>query len=340
MVAEVQHGVPLQGLNTFGLVAEADSYLEAASDAEVREALALARQLEVPLRVLGGGSNLVLPERVEGLVLRLISRGIRLLAEEGDALLVEAEAGEPWHPFVMTTLANGWYGLENLSLIPGTVGASPIQNIGAYGVELKDSCAGVTVLDRYSGELHDLGPDDCAFAYRESRFKAEAGRWIVLRVRFHLNRQPHLVLDYGPVRQALAEAGVEQPTPEAVSTAICAIRRSKLPDPAVLGNAGSFFKNPVVTAAAAAALKEGHPTLPTYPQADGSVKLAAGWLIDQAGWRGYREGAVGVHADQALVLVNFGGASSRDVLALAERIRASVRERFGVTLDMEPGSLT
>ncbi|QDD89348.1 UDP-N-acetylmuramate dehydrogenase [Pseudomonas oryzihabitans] len=340
MVAELLQGVPLQGLNTFGLIAAADRYLEAASDAEVQEALALARELGVPLRVLGGGSNLVLPERVEGLVLRLISRGIRLLAKEGDALLVEAEAGEPWHPFVMTTLANGWYGLENLSLIPGTVGASPIQNIGAYGVELKDRCAGVTVLDRHSGELQDLAPEDCAFAYRESRFKAEAGRWIVLRVRFHLSRQPQLVVDYGPVRQALAEAGVAQPTPEAVSAAICAIRRSKLPDPAVLGNAGSFFKNPVVTAAAAAALKEGYPGLPTYPQTDGSVKLAAGWLIDQAGWRGYREGAVGVHADQALVLVNFGGASSRDVLALAESIRISVRERFGVTLEMEPGSLT
>ena len=324
MVAEVQQQVPLQGLNTFGLVAEADRYLEAASDAEVHEALALAQQLGVPLRVLGGGSNLVLPERVEGLVLRLTSRGIRLLAEEGDALLVEAEAGEPWHPFVMTTLANGWYGLENLSLIPGTVGASPIQNIGAYGVELKDRCAGVTALDRHSGELHDLTADDCAFAYRESRFKAEAGRWIVLRVRFHLSRQPRLVLDYGPVRQALAEAGVTQPTPETVSAAICSIRQSKLPDPAVLGNAGSFFKNPVVTAA----------------EADGTVKLAAGWLIDQAGWRGHREGPVGVHAAQALVLVNFGGASSRDVLALAERIRVSVRERFGVTLDMEPGSLT
>ncbi|WP_145009496.1 UDP-N-acetylmuramate dehydrogenase [Pseudomonas oryzihabitans] len=340
MVADVQQRFPLQGLNTFGLVAEADSYLEAANDAEVREALALARDLGVPLRVLGGGSNLVLPERVEGLVLRLTSRGIRLLAEEGDALLVEAEAGESWHPFVMATLANGWYGLENLSLIPGTVGASPIQNIGAYGVELKDRCAGVTVLDRHSGELHELAPEDCAFAYRESRFKAEAGRWIVLRVRFQLSRQPQLVLDYGPVRQALAEAGVEHATPEAVSAAICAIRRSKLPDPAVLGNAGSFFKNPVVTAAAAAALKDDYPTLPTYPQADGSVKLAAGWLIDQAGWRGHRDGAVGVHAAQALVLVNFGGANSRDVLALAERIRTSVRERFGVTLDMEPGSLT
>ncbi|MDT3721785.1 UDP-N-acetylmuramate dehydrogenase [Pseudomonas oryzihabitans] len=340
MVAEVQQGVPLQGLNTFGLVAEADGYLEAASDADVFEALALARDQGVPLRVLGGGSNLVLPERVEGLVLRLTSRGIRLLAEEGDALLVEAEAGEAWHPFVMTTLANGWYGLENLSLIPGTVGASPIQNIGAYGVELKDRCAGVTALDRHSGEIHDLAPDACAFAYRESRFKAEAGRWIVLRVRFHLSRQPQLVLDYGPVRQALAEAGVAQPTPEAVSAAICSIRRSKLPDPAVLGNAGSFFKNPVVSAATAAVLKEDHPTLPTYPQADGTVKLAAGWLIDQAGWRGHRDGAVGVHAAQALVLVNFGGASSRDVLALAERIRASVRERFGVTLEMEPGSLT
>ena len=336
MVAELQQQVPLQGLNTFGLVAQADRYLEAASEAEVREALALARQLGVPLRVLGGGSNLVLPERVEGLVVRLTSRGIRLLAEEGDALLVEAEAGEPWHPFVMATLANGWYGLENLSLIPGTVGASPIQNIGAYGVELKDRCAGVTALDRHSGEIHDLSPADCAFAYRESRFKAEAGRWIVLRVRFHLSRQPQLVLDYGPVRQALTEAGVTQPTPEAVSAAICSIRRSKLPDPAVLGNAGSFFKNPLVPAAVVTQIKAQHPDLVAYPQADGQMKLAAGWLIERAGWKGFRDGDAGVHKLQALVLVNYGTATGPQLLDLAQRIQKDIAERFHVELEMEP----
>ncbi|MCY1519648.1 UDP-N-acetylenolpyruvoylglucosamine reductase [compost metagenome] len=254
-------------------------------------------------------------------------------------MLVEAEAGEPWHPFVQWTLQQGFAGLENLSLIPGTVGAAPMQNIGAYGVELKDVFAGLTALDRQSGELREFSLADCAFAYRDSLFKREAGRWVILRVRFALSRTAALHLEYGPVRQRLAEQGITRPTAVDVSRAICAIRSEKLPDPAVLGNAGSFFKNPLVSAELAQRLCAEHAGLVAYPQADGLVKLAAGWLIERAGWKGYREGDAGVHRLQALVLVNYGQASGLQLLALAQRIQADIALRFAVTLEIEPNVL-
>lgn len=326
----------LKACNTLGVPARARWYVEARDDDQVREALALAERLGVAVLVLGGGSNLLLTADVEALVLRLCSRGVRLLADDGAQVLVEAEAGEAWHPFVAQTLDLGLGGLENLSLIPGTVGAAPIQNIGAYGVELKDVCAGVTALDRHSGQLCALSVDECRFGYRDSRFKQESDRWVVLRVRFRLQRQPLLHLDYGPLRQRLAEQGVVTPGPRDVSRAVCAIRREKLPDPGVLGNAGSFFKNPVVPASEAERLRQAHPDLVAYPQPDGQVKLAAGWLIERAGWKGYREGDAGVHALQALVLVNHGMATGAQILQLAERIRGDVARRFGLVLEIEP----
>jgi UDP-N-acetylmuramate dehydrogenase len=254
-------------------------------------------------------------------------------------VLVEAEAGEPWHPFVQWTLEQGLQGLENLSLIPGTVGAAPMQNVGAYGVEIKDVFAGLTALDRHSGELREFSLDECQFAYRDSRFKREAGRWLILRVRFALARTGALHLDYGPLRQRLAEQGISQPTASDVSRAICTIRREKLPDPAVLGNAGSFFKNPLVSADLAAQLRVQHADLVAYPQADGQAKLAAGWLIEHAGWKGFRDGDAGVHQQQALVLVNYGTATGAQLLALARRIQADIQARFAVTLEIEPNIL-
>lgn len=230
----------------------------------------------------------------------------------------------------------GLSGLENLSLIPGTVGAAPMQNIGAYGVEIKDVFVGLTALDRQTGELHEFALEDCAFAYRDSLFKRNPGRWLILRVRFALSRVMHLHLDYGPVRQRLSEQGIEQPTAQNVSDAICSIRREKLPDPAELGNAGSFFKNPVVSAALAEHIRQAHPGLVAYPQADGRVKLAAGWLIELAGWKGYRDGDAGVHRLQALVLVNYGQASGAQLHRLAQKIQVDILERFGVELEMEP----
>ncbi|MCL6703122.1 UDP-N-acetylmuramate dehydrogenase [Pseudomonas sp. T1.Ur] len=336
MSLQVQADVSLKPFNSFGVDVNARLFAEANSDTDVREALAYAAGHDVPLLVIGGGSNLLLTGDIDALVLRMASQGIRLLSDDGERVVVEAEAGEPWHPFVQHTLAQGWAGLENLSLIPGTVGAAPMQNIGAYGVEIKDVFAGLTALDRYTGELRDFTLDECAFAYRDSLFKQQADRWLILRVRFALSRVAHLHLEYGPVRQRLTEQGIDQATPTDVSRAICSIRSEKLPDPAVLGNAGSFFKNPLVPAAHVAHLKEQYADLVAYPQPGGQMKIAAGWLIERAGWKGFREGDAGVHKLQALVLVNYGNATGLELLDLARRIQKDIAERFQVNLEMEP----
>lgn len=332
----LQNEVSLKPYNTFGVDVRARLFAEARDDDEVRQGIALSVERGLPLLVIGGGSNLLLTGDIDALILRMASRGIRILSDDGAQVRIEAEAGEVWDELVRWSLSQGLGGLENLSLIPGTVGAAPMQNIGAYGVELKDVFDSLVALDRLSGEVREFGLSDCAFAYRDSLFKREPGRWVILRVRLNLSRSAALHLDYGPVRQRLAEEGVVTPTPADVSRVICAIRREKLPDPAVLGNAGSFFKNPLVPAVLAERLRGEHADLVAYPQADGQVKLAAGWLIDKAGWKGFREGAAGVHAQQALVLVNYGGASGGEIHALAERIRADIRQRFGVELEMEP----
>lgn len=336
MSLQIQPQVSLKPFNTFGVDVRAQLFAEAHSDADVREALAYAAAHDVPLLVIGGGSNLLLTADIPALVLRMASRGIRVINDDGNRVVIEAEAGEPWHPFVQHTLAQGFSGLENLSLIPGTVGAAPMQNIGAYGVEIKDVFAGLTALDRQTGELRDFSLEECRFAYRDSVFKQQPGRWLILRVRFALNRVAHLHLEYGPVRQRLTEQGIEQPTPTDVSRAICSIRSEKLPDPAVLGNAGSFFKNPLVSAAVVAQIKAQHPDLVAYAQPDGQMKLAAGWLIERAGWKGFREADAGVHKLQALVLVNYGAATGLQLLDLAQRIQKDIAERFNVELEMEP----
>ncbi|EJM32082.1 UDP-N-acetylmuramate dehydrogenase [Pseudomonas sp. GM25] len=336
MSLQVQPQVSLKPFNTFGVDVRAQLFAEAHSDADVREALAYATSHDVPLLVIGGGSNLLLTADIPALVLRMATRGIRVISDDGNRVVIEAEAGEPWHPFVQHTLAQGFSGLENLSLIPGTVGAAPMQNIGAYGVEIKDVFAGLTALDRQTGELRDFSLEECNFVYRDSVFKQQPGRWLILRVRFALDRVAHLHLEYGPVRQRLTEQGIEQPTPTDVSRAICSIRSEKLPDPAVLGNAGSFFKNPLVPAAVVAQIKAQHPDLVAYAQPDGQMKLAAGWLIERAGWKGFREADAGVHKLQALVLVNYGAATGLQLLDLAQRIQKDISERFNVELEMEP----
>ncbi|WP_434699862.1 UDP-N-acetylmuramate dehydrogenase [Pseudomonas sp. D1-1] len=336
MTLHVQAGVSLKPFNSFGVDVAARLFAEAHSDADVREALVYAAGHDLPLLLIGGGSNLLLTDDIDALVLRMASRGIRLLSDDGERVVIEAEAGEPWHPFVQHTLAQGWSGLENLSLIPGTVGAAPMQNIGAYGVEIKDVFAGLTALDRHNGELRDFTLEECAFAYRDSLFKQQAGRWLILRVRFALSRVAHLHLEYGPVRQRLSEQGIDQATPSDVSRAICSIRSEKLPDPAVLGNAGSFFKNPLVPVSHVAHLKLQYPDLVAYPQPGGQMKIAAGWLIERAGWKGFREGDAGVHKLQALVLVNYGNATGLQLLDLAQRIQKDIAERFQVDLEMEP----
>lgn len=336
MTAQWQERVSLKPFNTFGIDVKARYLTLAHDDDEVRQALALAAQRQLPVLVVGGGSNLLLTRDVDALVLHMASRGRRILSDDGERVVIEAESGEPWHPFVQWSLAQGLCGLENLSLIPGTVGAAPMQNVGAYGVEIKDVFAGLTALDRETGQSRDFTLNECAFAYRDSVFKRNPGRWLILRVRFVLSRTLRAHLDYGPVRQRLQEQGVQEVTAQAISDAICSIRREKLPDPAELGNAGSFFKNPVVSVQLAESIRARYPSLVAYPQSEGQVKLAAGWLIEQAGWKGYREGDAGVHRLQSLVLVNYGQASGAQLHALAQRIQADILERFGVELEMEP----
>ncbi|HKS15296.1 MAG TPA: UDP-N-acetylmuramate dehydrogenase [Pseudomonas sp.] len=336
MTAQWQEQVSLKPYNSFGIDVNARYFTHVRDDVEVRQALAGAAAEDIPVLVVGGGSNLLLTGDVQALVMHMASRGLRVLEDDGERVVVEAEAGEPWHPFVQWALRQGFTGLENLSLIPGTVGAAPMQNIGAYGVEIKDVFAGLTALDRHSGETREFSLEDCAFAYRESVFKRSPGRWLILRVRFALHRTLQAHLEYGPVRQRLREQGIEQPTAQAISDAICAIRREKLPDPAELGNAGSFFKNPVVPMVLAERIRRDHPGLVAYPQGDDQVKLAAGWLIEQAGWKGYREGDAGVHRLQSLVLVNHGQATGAQLHALAGKIQADIHARFGVELEMEP----
>ena len=332
----LQEAVSLKPFNTFGVEVQARWFAEARTDDEVRTALAEAERRGISLLPVGGGSNLLLTADVDALVLRMASRGLRILEDDGERVVVEAEAGEPWHPFVQWSLAQGLCGLENLSLIPGTVGAAPMQNIGAYGVEIKDVFVGLTALDRQTGELREFALEECAFAYRDSLFKQQPGRWLILRVRFALSRKMALHLDYGPVRQRLQAEGIEVPSAADVSRAICAIRSEKLPDPAVLGNAGSFFKNPLVPVELAERIRAEHADLVSYPAGEGQVKLAAGWLIERAGWKGFREGDAGVHRLQALVLVNYGSATGAQLLALARRIQADILARFGIELEIEP----
>jgi UDP-N-acetylmuramate dehydrogenase len=294
-----------------------------------------------PKFVLGGGSNVVLTHDIDAVVLKVEIMGSRLVAEEPDAWVVEAGAGEPWHGVVAWTLQQGWPGLENLALIPGSVGASPVQNIGAYGVELKDRFHSLDAVDLVTGRTVTLGPQDCHFGYRDSVFKQQgfgglAGKSVITRVRFRLPKPWQPVLGYLDLERKMAETGVHAPSAQTVFDWICAIRSAKLPDPAVIGNAGSFFKNPVVTEEQCRDIIGRDPEIVHYPMPDGSVKLAAGWLIDACGWKGKSVGRASVYEKQALVLVNRGGASGAEVVTLARAIQESVYGRFGIRLEPEP----
>ncbi len=343
LAANTEEHASLKAYNTFGVEAKARFLVHAGSDAEVLAGVALVRERNLPLLVLGGGSNLLLTRDFPGVVLRMETRGIQILSrtDGGGEVCVEASAGEGWHDFVLHTLYQGWGGLENLSLIPGTVGAAPIQNIGAYGVELASAFDHLQALDVASGDVVKLDKAACRFGYRDSVFKREGrGKYVILRVVFRLREAGSAgatpVTHYADVRDYLDRQGVKQPSARDVSQAVIAIRQAKLPDPLVLGNAGSFFKNPLVTREHFDALKVAHPGLVGYAQPEGGVKLAAGWLIDSAGWKGRAQGGAQVYEKQALVLVNRGGATAADVVALAEAIRADIKARFGVELEVEP----
>ncbi len=329
----------LNRFNTLGLQARAAQLAHIETLAQEMPLLDAARAAGQPWLVLGGGSNVVLPEYFPGLVIKIGLRGRRLLESAPGHWLVEAAAGECWHELVMWTLAEGWPGLENLALIPGTVGAAPVQNIGAYGLELAERIDSLDALDLDSGQLQRFGGGDCRFAYRDSIFRQQPGRWLITAVRLRLPRPWQPELGYAELARELELAQGHDPALSAaqrLAAAVIRIRQRKLPDPALLANAGSFFKNPLVSAQQAAELTVQHPALPRYPQADGQVKLAAGWLIEQCGWKGRQLGPMGCHAQQALVLVNHGGASRQDVERIARQIAADVRQGFGVELQPEP----
>ena len=327
----------LDARNTFGVPARANLLVEVSDAAALPELFGYPMLRDGPLLVLGGGSNLLFAGDPDGAVIALSAQSIRIIADDGETAVVRADAGVEWHTLVLWTLGHGLSGLENLALIPGTVGAAPIQNIGAYGVEVGEHVHAVEAFERPAAGVVRLDRGACAFAYRDSVFKADPDRYLVTAVEFELTRAPNLRLAYSGLADELLAMGIDTPTASQVAEAVCHIRRRKLPDPVLLGNAGSFFKNPLVPATTAQALKDEHAALPVFPGGSDTVsKLSAAWLIDACGWKGFRDGDAGVSATHALVLVNHGRATGRQVLDVARRIASSVHERFGVALEPEP----
>lgn len=330
----LQQNKSLLSYNTFGISVSAEYFINITSIANLTEGLTFSRDKK--LLVLGGGSNLLLLNDWKGVCLHVDLRGIEVLGEDNDFYYVKAWAGENWHQFVQYCIARRLGGLENLSLIPGNVGASPMQNIGAYGVEIKDVFYELQALNRETLEVSTFSKTDCEFDYRSSIFKTRAkDQFIILNVTYRLPKKHVLNTSYGAIEDWLSSQGITDPDIKDVSDAVISIRSSKLPDPKQIGNAGSFFKNPVVTAVQFEFVKEKYPDVSAYPQADGTVKIAAGWLIEKAGWKGKRIGAYGVHVNQALVLVNYGGAKGQDIYNLSEDILIDIKSKFGIELERE-----
>jgi len=344
----IERNVPLQPHNSFGIAARAERLLRLRSDDDVQAFLQNPQRLE-PHFVLGGGSNIVITGDIKPLVVKIELMGKQLVSEDEKAWVVQAAAGENWHEFVEWTLTQGWPGLENLALIPGSVGASPVQNIGAYGVELQDRFESLDAVDLHTGQSFTLNAAQCAFGYRDSVFKHAAadsrdlgllGRALITQVRFRLPKKWQCEVSYLDLTKKQTHYGVVHPTPQQVFDWVCEIRRAKLPDPEHLGSAGSFFKNPTVSPEQCADIIAREPKLVHYHLADGRIKLAAGWLIDACGWRGKSVGHAAVYERQALVIVNKGGRSNPctggEVMTLAKAIQTSVYERFGIRLEPEP----
>ena len=333
---EIKEHYNIQSLNTFGIRVDAKYFAEVASIEEIQQALSFAMKLKVPILILGGGSNLLFTEDFNGLILKINLKGISLLNEDDKHFYVKVFAGENWDDFVSYCCESGYDGLENLSLIPGNVGASPIQNIGAYGVELKDHFYELEFYNFNSQEVKIIQKAACEFGYRNSVFKNELKqKGVVLSVTFKLDKNSIFNTDYGAINDELDNMGVKNYTAMDIRKAVINIRRSKLPDPEEIGNAGSFFKNPVVTYEKYKELLEKFPNLVYFKQNDGTYKLAAGWLIDQCEWKSYRKGDAGIHAKQALVLVNYGDANGAQILSLAKEVSNSVFAKFGVELEKE-----
>jgi UDP-N-acetylmuramate dehydrogenase len=333
----IERRASLRAFNSFALPSVAQSLVRVHSVADVKRLVDHPELGHAPKLILGGGSNLVLTRDVTGVVLKVEIPGRALVAETPEAWIVEAGAGESWHELVAWTLQQGWPGLENLALIPGSVGGAPVQNIGAYGVELKDRFESLDGVDLVTGRSVTLDARQCGFGYRDSVFKhALAGKTLITQVRLRLPKPWQPVLGYLDLQRRVHDTGITAPDAQTIFDWVCAIRRAKLPDPQLIGNAGSFFKNPVVSAEQCRDIIGRDPSVVHYPLPDGTAKLAAGWLIDACGWKGKSIGRAGVYERQALVLVNRGGAIGAEVLTLARAIQESVYGRFGIRLEPEP----
>ena len=327
----------LRAYNTFGIEAEARQFVEISSIDQYVSLQKSGEYAHLPHLFLGGGSNVLLTKAQEALVVKISIPGIAIIKEDADFVWLKGGAGVVWDEFVQYAVNQGWSGLENLSLIPGTVGAAPMQNIGAYGAEIKDTFESLEALNLQTLELEVFDAKACAFGYRESFFKrAGKGQYLISSVTFKLSKKPSIKTSYGAIQDVLASKGITQPSIREVADAVIEIRQSKLPDPKEIGNSGSFFKNPTVSASEALRLMAEFPGIPNYSvEGSSDVKFPAGWFIEKAGWKGFRRGDAGVHAKQALVLVNYGEATGGEILALSEEIKQSIKEKFGVALETE-----
>jgi UDP-N-acetylmuramate dehydrogenase len=336
---QVQENISLKPYNTFGIDAKArffGTFKDQDELSEINDQKSKHPTTNFPLFILGGGSNILLTKDFNGFVLKNELQGIEVLHEDPDHVYVRAGAGENWHSFVLYCIQRNWAGLENLSLIPGSVGASPMQNIGAYGVELEDRFHSLEAWHIVERKVYSFSKSDCEFAYRDSVFKhRHKDQFVILNVTFQLLKKPIFHTSYGAITEELSKMDVRDLSIQAISQAVINIRSSKLPDPKQIGNAGSFFKNPTVSKNKFDSLKQILPDIVGHPQSNGDIKLAAGWMIEQCGWKGFRSGDAGVHEKQALVLVNYGHANGNDILELSEKIMKSVKEKFSVNLERE-----
>jgi UDP-N-acetylmuramate dehydrogenase len=332
----IQENISLKSYNTFGIDAKAKYFVVFKSVQELKSILQNPELISEKRLFLGGGSNILLMNDFDGLVLKNEIKGIETFFENEEKVVVRAGGGEVWHAFVLATIEKQFAGLENLSLIPGTVGAAPMQNIGAYGVELKDVFVSLEALNLETSEIEIFDKEKCAFGYRESFFKQEGkGKYVILNVNFELSKKPIFNVSYGAIKDTLAEMGNTQPSLKSISDAVIAIRKSKLPDPAEIGNSGSFFKNPEINKTFFDNVKAEFSNIPSYPIDENKVKVPAGWLIEQAGWKGKRFGDIGVHDKQALVLVNYGNGKGQEIADLANEIAISVLRKFGIEIKPE-----
>ncbi|HYG39689.1 MAG TPA: UDP-N-acetylmuramate dehydrogenase [Cytophagales bacterium] len=333
---QIQSDISLKDYNTFGIKASARYFTEVQSPQQLRELIISDLYKNNPVLILGGGSNILFTKDFEGLVVKMGIKGLEKVKEDESEVWIKAGAGENWHQFVLYCIENGLGGIENLSLIPGTVGAAPMQNIGAYGVEIKEVLEGLEAMDIATGEIKSFRNDDCQFGYRQSVFKHELkGKYIIISVTFRLQKKHTFNVSYGAIKDTIEAMGIKELSIKAISDAVIFIRKSKLPDPEVIGNAGSFFKNPEIQEVKYNTLKETYPTIPGYPTLPGWIKVPAGWLIEQAGWKGKRVGETGVHKNQALVLVNYGNANGKEIQHLSAEVQKSVREKFGIDIVAE-----